>query len=137
MIQLVDQPGDARALDQVKPQLRGIVAGLLMLDKTKALQVVERIGAVIATRLAPSGATFKPEHLERLADAIVSVEYYMETVSAGRSDPWYMLENAERCLDLLEKLPVVKTAPRPAPQRQRPRPTPPKPAPKPAAKRPR
>ncbi len=115
VIQLVDQPGDARALDQVKPQLRGIVAGLLMLDKTKALQVVERIGAVIATRLAPSGATFKPEHLERLADSIVSVEYYMETVSAGRSDPWYMLENAERCLDLLEKLPVVKTAPRPAP----------------------
>ena len=71
---------------------------------------------VIATRLAPTGATFKPEHLERLADSIVSVEYYMETVSAGRSDPWYMLENAERCLDLLEKRPVVKTAARSAPE---------------------
>ena len=45
----------------------------------------------------------------------------METVSAGRSDPWYMLENAERCLDLLEKLPVVKTAPAAGP-RQRPPP---------------
>jgi len=135
VIQLVDQPGDARALDQVKPQLRGIVAGLLMLDKTKALQVVERIGGVIATRLAPSGATFKPEHLERLADSIVSVEYYMETVSAGRSDPWYMLENAERCLDLLEKLPVVKTAARPAPAPEV-APEPPRPQPKPAAKRP-
>jgi chemosensory pili system protein ChpA (sensor histidine kinase/response regulator) len=133
VIQLVDQRGDARALDQVKPQLRGIVAGLLMLDKTKALQVVERIGGVIATRLAPRGAAFKPEHLERLADAIVSVEYYMETVSAGRSDPWYMLENAERCLDLLEKLPVVQSAPRPAPAAA---PAPPKPAPKPAARRP-
>ena len=133
VIQLVDQRGDARALDQVKPQLRGIVAGLLMLDKTKALQVVERIGGVIGTRLAPSGATFKPEHLERLADAIVSVEYYMETVSAGRSDPWYMLENAERCLDLLEKLPVVKTAPKPA---AAPAPAPPSPKQKPAAKRP-
>ena len=32
----------------------------------------------------------------------------METVSAGRSDPWYMLDNAERCLDLLETLPVAK-----------------------------
>ncbi|HUL83685.1 MAG TPA: Hpt domain-containing protein [Gammaproteobacteria bacterium] len=133
VIQLVDQRGDARALDQVKPQLRGIVAGLLMLDKTKALQVVERIGGVIGTRLAPSGATFKPEHLERLADAIVSVEYYMETVSAGRNDPWYMLENAERCLDLLEKLPVVKVVPKPA---AGPAPAPPKPAQKPAAKRP-
>src|SRR5436190_84252 len=130
VIQLVDQRGDARALDQVKPQLRGIVAGLLMLDKTKALQVVERIGGVVTTRLAPSGAAFKPEHLERLADAIVSVEYYMETVSAGRSDPWYMLENAQRCLDLLEKLPVVKSAPRPAAALA------PPPQPKPAAKRP-
>src|SRR5499427_5310054 len=134
VIQLVDQRGDARALDQVKPQLRGIVAGLLMLDKTKALQVVERIGGVIATRLAPRGATFKPEHLERLADAIVSVEYYMETVSAGRSDPWYMLENAERCLDLLEKLPVIQTAPRAT--AAAPAPAPAMPKPKPAAKRP-
>ena len=32
----------------------------------------------------------------------------METVSAGRSDPWYMLDNADRCLDLLETLPVAK-----------------------------
>src|SRR6185436_19023229 len=53
----------------------------------------------------------RPEYLERLADAIVSVEYYMETVSAGRTDPWYMLENAERCLDLLETLPVMKPVP--------------------------
>jgi chemosensory pili system protein ChpA (sensor histidine kinase/response regulator) len=127
VIQLVDQPGDVRALDQVKPQLRGIVAGLLMLNKTKAVQVVERVGGVIATRLAPSGATFKPEHLERLADAIVSVEYYMETVSAGRSDPWYMLENAERCLGLLEKLPVIKI------ERPSPAAVPPPEAPKPAA----
>ncbi len=32
--------------------------------------------------------------LDRLADAIVSVEYYMETLQAGRTDPWYMLDNA-------------------------------------------
>ena len=124
VIQLVDQPGDVRALDQVKPQLRGIVAGLLMLNKPKAVKIVERVGAVIATRLAPSGATLKPEHLERLADAIVSVEYYMETVSSGRSDPWYMLDNAERCLDLLETLPFAKSVRPPATEAREP----PKPA---------
>ena len=36
---------------------------------------------------------------DRLADVIVSIEYYMETVKAGRSEPWYMLDNAEACLD--------------------------------------
>jgi chemosensory pili system protein ChpA (sensor histidine kinase/response regulator) len=111
VIQLVDHPGDARPLEQAKPQLRGIVAGLLMLSKTKAVKVVERIGDVIATRLAPSGAKLRPDYLERLADAIVSVEYYMETVSSGRNDPWYMLDNAERCLDLLEALPAAKAPP--------------------------
>jgi chemosensory pili system protein ChpA (sensor histidine kinase/response regulator) len=109
VIQLVDHPTDTRPLEQAKPQLRGITAGLLMLGKTKAVSVVERIGGVIATRLA-AGTKLRPEYLERLADAIVSVEYYMETVSAGRSDPWYMLENADRCLDLLETLPVAKPA---------------------------
>ena len=73
------------------------------------MTVVERIGGVIGTRLA-AGTKLRPEYLERLADAIVSVEYYMETVSAGRSDPWYMLDNADRCLDLLETLPVAKPA---------------------------
>ncbi|HSC16452.1 MAG TPA: Hpt domain-containing protein, partial [Gammaproteobacteria bacterium] len=75
----------------------------------KAVTVVERVGAVIGTRLA-GGTKLRPEYLERLADAIVSVEYYLETVSAGRTDPWYMLDNADRCLDLLESLPMAKRA---------------------------
>jgi chemosensory pili system protein ChpA (sensor histidine kinase/response regulator) len=115
VIQLVDNPGNVRALDQVDPQLRGITAGLLMLSKTQAVRAVERIGKVIATRLAPSHKPMKPELLERLADAIVSVEYYMETVSSGRTDPWYMLENAERCLELLESIPAPTAPPEPPP----------------------
>jgi chemosensory pili system protein ChpA (sensor histidine kinase/response regulator) len=134
VIQLVDHPADTRPLEQAKPQLRGITAGLLMLNKTKAVSVVERIGTVIGTRLA-AGTKLRPEYLERLADAIVSVEYYMETVSAGRSDPWYMLENADRCLDLLETLPVAKPAPAAAPAKQ-PASAAAPPRPPPAAKRP-
>ncbi len=130
VVQLVDHPGDVRALDQIKPQLRGITAGLLMLSKTKAVKVVERIGEIVTTRLAPSATKLKPDHLERLADAIVSVEYYMETVSSGRTDPWYMLDNADRCLELLERLPVVKAS-RPGAEAP-----PSKPVPKPPARKP-
>src|SRR5690606_33911837 len=91
-------------------------AGLLMLNKTRAVKIVERIGNVIATRLGPGRKALKPEYLERLADAVVAVEYYMETISRGRSDPWYMLDNAGRCLDLLESLPATKpSAPAPVP----------------------
>jgi chemosensory pili system protein ChpA (sensor histidine kinase/response regulator) len=102
VVQLLDEPGNVRALDQVAPQLQGITAGLLMLGKTRAVAVVERIGGVIRARLAPGGSILDASELERLADAIVSIEYYMETVASGRSDPWYMLDNAERCLGVIE-----------------------------------
>jgi chemosensory pili system protein ChpA (sensor histidine kinase/response regulator) len=117
VIKLVERTDYVRSYEEIKPQLRGITAGLLMLNKTRAVKIVERIGGIIAERLAPSTEIFKPEYLERLADAIVSLEYYMETVSLGRVDPWYMLENAERCLDLLERLPRAQALARtPAPE---------------------
>ena len=54
--------------------------------------------------LQPGSGRIAADRLDRLADSIVSVEYYMETVQSGRSDPWYMLDNAERCLGALEAL---------------------------------
>ena len=44
--------------------------------------------------MQPGGGGLPAGFLDRLADAIVSVEYYMETLQSGRSDPWYMLDNA-------------------------------------------
>jgi chemosensory pili system protein ChpA (sensor histidine kinase/response regulator) len=120
VVKLVERTDYVRSYEEIKPQLRGITAGLLMLNKTRAVKIVERIGVIIAERLAPSTETFKAEYLERLADAIVSL---------GRADPWYMLENAERCLDLLERLPRAQAvAPAPAPEREPP-PAPAEPAP--------
>ena len=105
VVELVERPGDVRILDQIGPQLRGITAGLMMLGKAQAVAVVERIGAIITSRLAPGEKALAADLVERLADAVVSLEYYLETVSAGRRDPWYMLDNAERCLDLLDGSP--------------------------------
>ncbi|HNP35883.1 MAG TPA: Hpt domain-containing protein [Woeseiaceae bacterium] len=92
----------AQGLDSVPSLIRGIKAGLLMLNKTRAMDIVDRIGALIVMMLKAGG----PQHLsqrdtDRLADAIVSIEYYMETVKAGRTEPWYMLDNAEACLAVL------------------------------------
>ncbi|HSF79585.1 MAG TPA: Hpt domain-containing protein, partial [Steroidobacteraceae bacterium] len=48
--------------------------------------------------IQPRGERLPAQVIDRLADAVVSLEYYMETLQAGRGDPWYMLDNAERCL---------------------------------------
>jgi chemosensory pili system protein ChpA (sensor histidine kinase/response regulator) len=115
VVKLVGQPTDTRALEQVRPQLRGIAAGLLMLNKTTVVRLIERIGGVLSEGLTADDGRADPQRVERLADAIVSVEYYMETVSAGRKDPWYMLENAARCLELLERRPAETRPEAPVP----------------------
>jgi len=89
-------------LDSVPSLVRGIKAGLMMLNKVRAMEIVDRVGHLITLTLSGDGAVrLSQKEMDRLADSIVSIEYYMETVKAGRSEPWYMLDNAEACLAVL------------------------------------
>ena len=97
--------GTSQGLDSVPALIGGIKAGLMMLNKSRAVDVVDRIGNLISLALSGGGpARLSQKETDRLADAIVSIEYYMETVKAGRSEPWYMLDNAEACLAVLRDL---------------------------------
>jgi len=97
--------GNSQGIDAVPGLIRGIKAGLLMLNKIRAMQVVEKVGELLTLALAGAGpARLTQKETDRLADAIVSIEYYMETVKAGRSEPWYMLDNAEACIAVLRDL---------------------------------
>jgi chemosensory pili system protein ChpA (sensor histidine kinase/response regulator) len=100
----VQKPGDspAQGLDNVPQLLRGITAGLLMLGKGRAVELMEAIGAQVRRLIDPGAPAPDAIRLERVADAIVSIEYYMETLQSGRTDPWYMLDNAEMCIKTLE-----------------------------------
>jgi chemosensory pili system protein ChpA (sensor histidine kinase/response regulator) len=92
----------SQGLDSVPSLIRGIKAGLLMLNKTRAMEIVDRVGRLITLTLGGDGPLrLSQKETDRMADAIVSIEYYMETVKAGRSEPWYMLDNAEACLAVL------------------------------------
>jgi chemosensory pili system protein ChpA (sensor histidine kinase/response regulator) len=104
---------DQSALDAWPGLIQGIKAGLLMLGKTRAVDIVEGIAKNLRELLKPGGAGVPPNYLDRLADAVVSLEYYMETLQAGRADPWYMLDNAQTCLQALSQMPkrVVPTVP--------------------------
>ncbi|HEV7611821.1 MAG TPA: Hpt domain-containing protein [Steroidobacteraceae bacterium] len=99
----VQKPGDfpPQGLDNVPQLLRGITAGLLMLGKGRAVELMDAIGAEVRRLVEPGAPAPDAIRLERVADAIVSIEYYMETLQSGRNDPWYMLDNAETCLKTL------------------------------------
>jgi len=92
----------SQGLDSIPSLIRGIKSGLLLLNKTRAMEVVDRAGRLITAVLNAGGPKLlNQKETDRLADVIVSIEYYMETVKAGRSEPWYMLDNAEACLAVL------------------------------------
>ncbi len=99
----VNKVGDAgvQGLDNVPQLLRGITAGLLMLGKGRAVEIMDAIGVHVRGIVEPNAPLPDPSRLERIADAVVSIEYYMETLQSGRADPWYMLDNAESCLKAL------------------------------------
>ncbi len=100
--QSLSDQAPSQGLDSVPSLIRGIKAGLLMLGKTRAMEVVERIGNLVTLTLKRGNASaLTQKETDRMADAIVSIEYYMETVKAGRTEPWYMLDNAEACLAVL------------------------------------
>jgi chemosensory pili system protein ChpA (sensor histidine kinase/response regulator) len=101
VIAAIVQKQEPTGADQVPQLLRGLTAGLLMLGRSRAVEIMESIARHVEDVLRPQ-ARLAPGRLDRLADAIVSIEYYMETVQSGRSDPWYMLDNAETCLRALE-----------------------------------
>ncbi len=97
---------DAAGLDSWQDLMRGIKAGLLMLGKSRAVEVIDGITAQLKRVMQPGVHVLPPGFVDRLADAIVSVEYYMETLQAGRADPWYMLDNAQGCVQALEQEPT-------------------------------
>ena len=99
----VQKPSDfpAQGLDNVPQLLRGITAGLLMLGKVRAVELMDTVGAEVRKLVEPGAPAPDALRLERVADAIVSIEYYMETLQNGRADPWYMLDNAEMCMKAL------------------------------------
>jgi hypothetical protein len=103
---------------------QGVIAGAYDLVIACGVESMSRVGSL----------SRNDEYVDRLADAIVGIEYYMETLQAGRGDPWYMLDNAERCLAALDGLRAA--APGGAPRAAESRPAAQPPAGDPTATRP-
>jgi chemosensory pili system protein ChpA (sensor histidine kinase/response regulator) len=104
-------PSEAQGLDQVPQLVRGITAGLLMLGRRRAVETMEGVGRALSGFVRPDRSALEPQRLDRLADAIVAVEYYMEMLQAGRSDPWFVLDAAESCLSDLDAKPSAVVLP--------------------------
>jgi len=98
---VLERPTEAALLDSVPGHLRGITAGLMILEKERAVSIVEDIGEFIVDLIDQGYQGVDRRQLDLLADAVVSLEYYLETLQNGRKEPLYMLDNARACLSAL------------------------------------
>jgi chemosensory pili system protein ChpA (sensor histidine kinase/response regulator) len=97
-------PAEAQGFDQVPQLVRGITAGLLILEEPRAVEVMERLGRILSGIALPDLGALAGPKLDHLADGIVAVEYYMEMLQSGRPDPGRMLDAAEQALVALKPL---------------------------------
>src|SRR5256885_592698 len=102
---------DAAGLDSWQDLMRGMKAGLLLLGKARAVEVIEAITTQLRRVMQPRVHVLPPGFVDRLADAIVSLEYYMETVQAGRSGPRYKLDNAPAWVEAVGAQPTPAAPP--------------------------
>ncbi|HET7370291.1 MAG TPA: Hpt domain-containing protein [Gammaproteobacteria bacterium] len=85
------------ATARVPGHIRQVQAGLGLLGMERPAAVLDGVRAFVEQRVL-TGAQPSTELMERMADALVSVEFYLETVQSGRGDPQSMLDNAEVCV---------------------------------------
>ncbi|HEV2110706.1 MAG TPA: Hpt domain-containing protein, partial [Gammaproteobacteria bacterium] len=101
---IVEFVNDPTRKDMLKPlprHMREIQASFRFLDMQRVVALLASLRQYILKRLL-SGKGVPPQNeLDRMADAIVSMEFYLETVQQGRGNPLSMLDNAEACVAAL------------------------------------
>jgi len=78
---------------------------MLLLGKARAVEVIEGSPGSCGASCNRAFMCCRG-FVDRLADAIVSLEYYMETVQAGARTPGTLLDNAQACVQALEQQPT-------------------------------
>jgi len=94
----VAAPGDAAPLAPLPGLLYEIIGSLTLLSYTRVAQVLRATSSYISNDLATAETLPGPDMLDALADALTSVEYYLDAFVESRVHPAMVLEVAERAV---------------------------------------
>lgn len=101
IVEFVNDPTKVAALQPLPDRIREIQASLRFLQLDRMVGVLESVRQYIRQRLLGQSGMPAQNELDRMADAIVSVEFYLEAIQQGRGNPVSMLDNAEACVATL------------------------------------
>lgn len=97
----LDNPQDKSPLKHLPQMLHLIVGSLTMLSYKRVAQVLMSTRAYVEAELIAKPAVPAQDKLDALADAIMSVEYYLEAFVNSRVHPSSVLDVAENAVALL------------------------------------
>lgn len=95
----ISSPADSTVLTGVPQQMHQIIGGLGMLSYRRAAQVLRACQYFVRKELTGSGGILpNVEQLDALADAMMSIEYYLDAFVESRVHPSSVLDVAERAV---------------------------------------
>jgi len=98
IVDFVNDPSSVDSLQSLPQRVREIQASLRFLQMERVVVLLESVRQYIRQRLLAGNGMPTQNELDRMADAIVSVEFYLEAIQQGRGNPLSMLDNAEACV---------------------------------------
>ncbi len=101
IVEFVNDPSHRDMLKPLPRHIREIQASFRFLDMQRVVELLASLRQYILKRLLSGKGAPPQNELDRMADAIVSMEFYLETVQQGRGNPISMLDNAEACVAAL------------------------------------
>ncbi len=101
IVEFVNDPSRRDVLKPLPAHMREIQASFHFLDMPRVVSLLASLRQYILKKLLTSKGAPAQNELDRMADAIVSMEFYLETVQQGRGNPLSMLDNAEACVAAL------------------------------------
>jgi len=97
------EPGDKHLLDEIARHVSVVEGSLRMLSLERAADLLRDWGHCASSLLTGSGFAPRPGTLDALADALIGLEYYLESVVGLQPNDHALLEFTEDCIRSLER----------------------------------
>ena len=101
IVSFIDSPTEHALLADVPRLFNEVQGGMKMIDLARPCALISAVGRYVKTELIDNKHQPQQEELDTLADAIASVEYYLEAIPEQRSGAESMLQVASQALDKL------------------------------------
>jgi len=97
------EPRDADVLEEIARHVSVIEGSLRMLSLERAADLLRDWGRCASSLLSSAESVPRPDALDALADALVGLEYYLESVVGLQPNDHALLEFTEDCIRSLER----------------------------------